>query len=375
MVKTDRQNILVVVQLTGANDFMNTVVPYANPLYRDNRPTVGIPAEQVLPIDREFGFCPSFAPIKELYDRGTVAVLNGVGYPNPNRSHFRSMDIWHTCEPEKIASEGWLGRAIRDLDPLGENVVTGVNIGRGLPRAMAMPGVPVASVGDLDSYGVLNGFAGHRRQLEALDTFARMYAPAVGTGAVMDYLGRTGRDALMSADLLQHAPAQYTSGIEYADTPIARSLQAVAKLVIADLGTRVFYTQHAGYDTHANQAVTQPQLLADLSQGLSDFFADLQEQQRSDNVLVYIFTEFGRRVKDNGAGTDHGSGGGGFVIGDAVKGGMYGEYPSLKEEDLLEGDLHFSQDFRGVYSTILDKWLGLDPTPIVGGHFEQPAFL
>ena len=375
MVKTDRQNILVVVQLTGANDFMNTVVPYANSLYRDNRPTVGIPAEQVLPIDREFGFCPSFVPIKELYDRGTVAVLNGVGYPNPNRSHFRSMDIWHTCEPEKIASEGWLGRAIRDLDPLGENVVTGVNIGRGLPRAMAMPGVPVASVGDLDSYGVLNGFAGHRRQLEALDTFARMYAPAVGTGTVMDYLGRTGRDALMSADLLQHAPAQYTSGIEYADTPIARSLQAAAKLIMADLGTRVFYTQHAGYDTHANQAVTQPQLLADLSQGLSDFFADLQEQQRSDNVLVYIFTEFGRRVKDNGAGTDHGSGGGGFVIGDAVKGGMYGEYPSLKEEDLLEGDLHFSQDFRGVYSTILDKWLGLDPTPIVGGHFEQPAFL
>ena len=375
MAKSNRQNILVVVQLTGANDFMNTVVPYANPLYRDNRPTVGIPAEQVLPIDREFGFCPSFAPIKELYDRGTVAVLNGVGYPNPNRSHFRSMDIWHTCEPEKIASEGWLGRAIRDLDPLGENVVTGVNIGRGLPRAMAMPGVPVASVGDLDSYGVLNGFAGHRRQLEALDTFARMYAPAVGTGAVMDYLGRTGRDALMSADLLQHAPAQYTSGVEYADTPIARSLQAVAKLIMADLGTRVFYTQHAGYDTHANQAVTQPQLLADLSQGLSDFFADLQEQQRSDNVLVYIFTEFGRRVKDNGAGTDHGSGGGGFVIGDAVKGGMYGEYPSLKEEDLLEGDLHFSQDFRGVYSTILDKWLGLDPAPVVGGRFEQPVFL
>ena len=254
-------------------------------------------------------------------------------------------------------------------------MVTGVNIGRGLPRAMAMPGVPVASVGDLDSYGVLNGFAGHRRQLEALDTFARMYAPAVGTGAVMDYLGRTGRDALMSADLLQHAPAQYTSGIEYPDTPIARSLQAVAKLIMADLGTRVFYTQHAGYDTHANQAVIQPQLLADLSQGLSDFFADLQEQQRSDNVLVYIFTEFGRRVKDNGAGTDHGSGGGGFVIGDAVKGGMYGEYPSLKEEDLLEGDLHFSQDFRGVYSTILDKWLGLDPAPVVGGHFEQPAFL
>ena len=375
MAKTDQQNILVVVQLTGANDFMNTVVPYANPLYRDNRPTVGIPAEQILPIDGEFGFCPAMAPIKDLYHRGAVAILNGIGYPNPNRSHFRSMDIWHTCEPEKIASEGWLGKAIRDLDPAGQNVVTGVNIGRGLPRAMAMPGVPVASVGDLDSYGVLNGFAGHRRQVDALDTFAKMYAPAVGTGAVMDYLGQTGRDALMSADLLQHAPAKYTSGVEYADTPIARDLQTVAKLIAADLGTRVFYTQHAGYDTHSNQAATQPQLLTDLAQGVSDFYADLQEHQQADNVLIYLFTEFGRRVKDNGAGTDHGSGGGGFAVGGAVKGGMYGEYPSLKQEDLLEGDLHFSQDFRGVYSTILEKWLALDPAPIVGGRFEQPAFI
>ena len=375
MTTINRDNVLVVVQLTGANDFMNTVVPYSNPLYRDNRPTVGIPAEETLPIDDDFAFAPAMSAVKELYDRGNVAVLNGVGYPNPNRSHFRSMDIWHTCQPDEIASEGWLGKAIRDLDPLGENVVTGVNAGRGLPRAMALPGVPVASVGDLDSYGVLSGFAGHPRQLEALDTFARMYAPVIGGGAVMDYLGQTGQGALKGADLLQQAPAKYVSSVEYAPTPIAGNLKTIAKVLTADLGTRIFYTQHAGYDTHANQAATQPQLLSELAQGLSDFFADLEEHDCSRNVLVYVFTEFGRRVRDNGSGTDHGSGGGGFAIGEGVKGGMYGEYPSLKEEDLLEGDLHFTQDFRGVYSTILEKWLGLDPVPIVGGVFEQPAFL
>ena len=373
--RNTRDPVLVVVQLTGANDYMNTIIPYSNPLYQENRPTVGVAAEQVLPIDQDFGFNPAMAPIKELYDRGKVAVINGVGYPNPNRSHFRSMDIWHTCEPEKIATEGWLGKAIRDLDPRGENVVTGVNIGRGLPRAMALPGVPVASVGDLDSYGVLSGFVSHQRRSEALDTFARMYAPVVGTGQVMDYLGQTGRDALRGADVLQQAPAKYTSLVEYGDTQIARNLQAVAKVLTADLGTRIFYTQHAGYDTHSNEVATHPQLLSDLAHAVSDFHADMEEHQTSGNVLVYIFTEFGRRVNDNGSGTDHGSGGGGFIIGDAVKGGMHGEYPSLKAEDLLEGDLQFNMDFRGVYSNILEKWLGLDPAPIVGGNFEQPDFL
>ena len=375
MTATNKDKILVVVQLTGANDFLNTVIPYSNPLYRDNRPTVGIPSDQVLPIDNDLGFNPAMAPINDLYGRGNVAVINGVGYPNPNRSHFRSMDIWHTCEPDKIASEGWLGKAIRDLDPRAENVLTGVNIGRGLPRAMALPGVPVASVGDLDSYGVLNSFVSEQRRTEALDTFARMYAPAVGVGQVMDYLGQTGLDALQGADLLRQAPASYSSSVEYASSPIAINLRSVAKVITAGLGTRVCYTQHAGYDTHASQPATHPQLLKDLAQAVSDFHADLEEQGSLDNVLIYIFTEFGRRVKDNGSGTDHGSGGGGFAIGGAVKGGLYGEYPSLKDEDLLEGDLRFNQDFRGVYGNILEKWLGLDPVPIVGGNFEQPGFL
>ena len=375
MTSTKKDPVLVVVQLTGANDYMNTVVPYTNGLYHDNRPTVGIPQDQVLPIDDQVGFNPAMGSIKELYDQGNVAIINGIGYPDPNRSHFRSMDIWHTCEPEKIATEGWLGRVIRDLDPHAENVLTGVNFGRGLPRALALPGVPVASVGNLASYGVLTGISDQERRTAALDIFARMYTPVSGTGPVMDYLGQTGMNALKGADILKTAPAKYSSTVEYGDDPISQNLKGIAQVLLADLGTRIFYTQQSGFDTHANQVPTQPMLLGQLSQGIGDFYADLREHNASNNVLMFVFTEFGRRVKDNGSGTDHGSGGMAMAIGDLVNGGMHSEYPSLKEEDLLEGDLHFNIDFRGVYGTMVDRWLGLDPVPVVGGIFEQLGFL
>ena len=375
MTTTKKDPILVVIQLTGGNDYLNTVIPYGNPLYYDNRPNVGISQDQVLPIDDQFGFNPAMSPVKALYDQGKVAVVNGIGYPNPNRSHFRSMDIWHTCEPDKVGTEGWVGRVIRDLDPRAENVLTGVNFGRGLPRAMALSGVPVASVAVLETYGVLTGIAGEPQRSEALDVFARMYAPTVGTGPVMDYLGQTGLDALKGADILKTAPDKYGSSIEYADSSISRNLQGIAKVLLADLGTRVFYTQHAGYDTHASEGPVHPKLWTDLSQGISDFHADLKEHDAADNVLMLVFTEFGRRVKDNGSGTDHGSGGVAFAIGDPVQGGMYGEYPSLNEEHLLEGDLHFNIDYRGIYGAVVERWLGLDPVPVVGGHFEQVAFV
>jgi len=375
MTVTKKDPVLVVIQLTGANDYMNTVVPYSNPVYYDNRPTVAIPPDQVSPIDDDFGFAPAAEPLTQLYRQGKVAVINGIGYPNPNRSHFRSMDIWHTCEPENIATDGWLGRVVRDLDPRGENVLTGVNFGRGLPRALALPGVPVASVGALESYGLLTGIADQQRRLDALDVFARMYSPAIGTGPTMEYLGQTGLDALKGADILKTAPASYQSTVEYADAAIAQNLKGIAQVHLAGLGTRIFYTQHAGYDTHANQVPVQPALLGELSQAISDFQADLKEHDASDNVLVFVFTEFGRRVKDNGSGTDHGSGGVAFAIGDRVNGGMHGEYPSLKEEDLVDGDLRFNVDFRGVYGTMVERWLGLDPIPVVGGNFEQVDFI
>ncbi|HZA22633.1 MAG TPA: DUF1501 domain-containing protein, partial [Dehalococcoidia bacterium] len=359
------------------NDVLNTVVPYGDPLYADNRPNVRIPEDQVLPLNDYLGFNPNMAPLMRLYDEGKVAVIQGIGYPTPNRSHFRSMDIWHTCEPEKISDEGWLGRAIRDLDPNKENVLTGVNFGRGLPRALVAPGVPVASVGNLETYGVLTNIELESQRTEALDIFARMYSPAMGEGPVLDYLSQTGMDALNGADILATAPAKYSSSVEYSGNSVAQYMRNIAQVHCADLGARILYTTapYNSFDTHASQLVTHANLWMNTAQTVSDFYDDLKEHNASDNVLLLVFTEFGRRVHDNGSGTDHGSGGAAFVIGDAVKGGLYAEYPSLNPDKLLEGDLHFNNDFRGLYATLLEDWLGLDSKPIVNGSFEKLEFI
>ena len=377
MTSTKKDPVLVVLQLSGGNDFMNTIVPYADPLYVDNRPNVRIDTERVLPINDYIGFNPILAPVKKLYDEAKVAIIQGVGYPTPNRSHFRSMDIWHTCEPDKIADEGWLGRAIRDLDPNKENVLTGVNFGRGLPRALVAPGVPVASVGSLETYGVLTTIEAEAQRTEALDIFSCMYSPTMGYGPVMEYLSQTGMDALNGADVLATAPAKYSSSVEYGSNSVAQYMKNIAQVHCADLGCRVLYTTapYNSFDTHATQLSAHAKLWTDLSRTINDFYEDLKEHNATENVLLLVFTEFGRRVHDNGSGTDHGSGGAAFVIGDAVKGGLYGEYPSLAEDKLLDGDLHFNNDFRGLYATLLGDWLGLDAKPIVNGSFEKLDFI
>ncbi len=378
MASNGKERVLVVLSLSGGNDFMNTVIPYTNPLYQDYRPTLGIPQDQVMPINDTLGFNPNMTEVKEIYDKGQMAMVLGVGYPHPSRSHFRSMDIWHTCEPDKIGDEGWLGRAIRDIDPNAENVLTGVNFGRGLPRALVAPGVPVASVGNLETYGVLTGIAGEQERNQALEVFSRMYAPAIGSGPVMDYIWETGRSALKGADILKTAPAMYSSNVEYGNNPVSQGMRGIAQVHFAGLGSRILYTTspYNAFDTHSNQAGDHARLWRSVSQGVADFYADLREHNRGEEVLLFMFTEFGRRARDNGGGTDHGTGGVCFIIGDNVKGGMYGEYPSLKQEDLEDGgDLLHNVDFRSVYSTILDQWLGLDPKPIVGGSYEQINFL
>ena len=378
MATTKKDPVLVILQLTGANDYLNTIIPYTEPEYWDNRPKVHIPEDQMLHIDDKLAFRPNMEPLKAIYDDGKMAIIHGIGFENSPRSHFRAMDIWHTCEPEVVGTEGWVAKITRDLDPNGENVVKTVNFGQGLPRALALRGVPVTSVSNLETYGVFSSVPGINAQEERnqlLDRFARMYAPAVGTGPTMDYLGQTGRDALKGADIIKSAPEKYSSTIEYADNAIAKSLRDVARVHLADLGTQVFYTAHGPFDTHFNQPPMHTKLWTEVSGAISDFFADLEEHDAGDNVIMMLFTEFGRRVKDNGTGTDHGAGGVAFVIGERVKGGMYGTYPSLKPEDLSQGDLAPSYDFRGFYSSVIDQWLGLDPMPIVGGKFEQMAFV
>ena len=377
MAENTKDPVLVILQLSGGNDALNTVVPYGNPLYFDNRPKVGIPADQVLPINDSIGFHPAMGPMKQLYDEGKMAIIQGIGYPNPSRSHFRSMDIWHTCEPTKVGDEGWVGRALRDLDPDKENVLTGVNFGRGLPRALAVPGVPVASVGNLETYGVLTGISAEDQRTKALETFSRVYSPMLDKGPVLSYFAQTGLDALEGADILSTAPANYTSSVKYGNDDVAQYMRNIVQTHLANLGTRILYTTapYNSFDTHAGQLANHTRLWTQTSRAIGAFYDDLKEHHATDNVVLFVFSEFGRRVHDNGSGTDHGAGGIAFVIGDAVKGGLYAEYPSLEAGKLVEGDLKFNNDFRGTYATLLERWMGLDAKSIVGGSFEQIDFL
>ncbi|MCH2528042.1 MAG: DUF1501 domain-containing protein [SAR202 cluster bacterium] len=377
MTSTTKDPVLAVLSLSGGNDGLSTVIPHSNGLYRDYRPTLAVPDDQVIKLTDDIGLHPTMAPLKKYWDEGKMAIFLGVGYPNPSYSHFRSMDIWHTCEPDKIGTEGWLGRAIKELDPKGENVLTGVNFGRGLPRALAMDGVPVASVGDLETYGLLTGIDGDAQRNDALDVFGRMYGPTIGSSYALDYIRRTGTDALKGADILAKAPEMYSSDLEYSASAVGQYMKNIAQTHLAEFGTRVLYTTspYNGFDTHANQAQAHSALWTDVSANVDTFITDIRQADKSDNVTLFMFSEFGRRVTDNGSGTDHGAGSVAFAIGDHVKGGVYGEYPSLEQGDLLEGgNLNHSTDFRSLYTGILEDWFGLDAKPLVGYEMEKVSF-
>ena len=368
---TTKNKKLVIVQLSGGNDYLNTVVPYNNDLYYDFRPSVSVKPEDVIQIDQNIGFRTHMEPIKRLWDQGKVAIIHGIGYPNPNRSHFRSMDIWHTALPEDVGSEGWLGRTVRDLDPKSENPAKAVNFGRGLPRALQCRGIPVASVGDLATYGIMTDIEDLKLREYALDSFSKMYGGIQGKDAVMDFLGQTGLDALKGADILRQAPESYSSTVEYADNPMADALKSAAQVMFADLGTQIYFTQHGSFDTHSGEMFKHDLLWSEVGGAVGDFYDDIVEHNEQDDTTIFIYSEFGRRIKDNGSGTDHGSGGVAFLIGDSVNGGHYGEYPSLEEKEQLEGDLHFNNDFRITYTSILEQWFGLDAGDIVNGRFEK----
>lgn len=367
-----KEKNLVVIQLSGGNDYLNTLVPYQDGLYYDFRPNMALKGEDVIPLDEKLAFNSHMGPFKKLFDREKMAVLMGIGYPEPNRSHFRSMDIWHTAEPFTSSAEGWLGKANSLIDPEGKNPVTTVNFGRGLPRALASQGVSVASVGALESYGLYTGLAGARNKDAMLDTVSRIYQPMDASGIPSRRILETGRGALDGADLLREAPSKYTSNVEYpADSPIAQSLKGIAQVMSAELGTRIYYAAHGSFDTHTNELVNHALLWDQVSTAVECFVDDLEQQGRGDETVIWIFSEFGRRIADNGAGTDHGSGGLAFVIGDSVKSGLYGEYPKLAPSDQLEGDVHFNTDFRRVYATLLEDVLGVESEPVLKQKFDK----
>jgi uncharacterized protein (DUF1501 family) len=288
-----------------------------------------------------------------------------------------------------MATDGWLGKLVRDLDPRADNVLTAISFGRGLPRALSLAGVPVASVAALDSYGLLTNLSSVQRQA-ALEVFSWMYDDGwhdegllpVPTrqatdpvGEVLRYMGQTGLDAQKGATILRTAVEKYRSSVSYPKTAIGQSLRGVAQVKLADLGTRVFYTAHNGFDTHGTQLVVHAQLWREVSEAVAVFFDDLRCHDAAADVIMLLWSEFGRRVRDNGSGTDHGAGGVAFVLGDAVKGGMYGEYPSLRASALTLGNLTYTNDFRSTYSTILERWFHVEAKPIVNGSFAPLAFV
>ena len=375
MVGNTKDRKLVVAQLSGGNDYLNCIVPYNDPLYYDSRPRVNISEDRVIPLDRGYGLNPGMQPIKELYEQGKVAIIHGTGYPVPNRSHFRSMDIWHTAEPTKVGLEGWLGNAVKQMHPDGENVVAAINFGAGLPRALVAKGAPVASVTNVDSYGLMTHMDVDDQRNEALEVFRKMYTQAIGSGPVMDFLSQTGLDALRGADILNTVLPKYSSTVEYGSNGFANAMKGAAQVLQADIGTRICYAQYGSFDAHTNGLALQEGLLRDVSGGIYDFYTDMKEHNKSDDVLIFAFSEFGRRVTDNGDGTDHGSGGVAFLIGDGVQGGHYGEYPSMEPDKLIEGDLEFSLDFRSLYTEILEDWLEVDARPIVKSEYARVGFL
>lgn len=375
MQKKIKDPVLVVLQLTGGNDYLNTVIPYSNPDYYDNRPTLGIPEEQVIKLNPDIGLHPAMMPLKNLYDNGEMSIIHGIGFEKSTRSHFRAMDIWHTAEPEKVGTEGWLGNAVRQIDPKGSNPVTAVNVGHGLPRALVAPGVSVASVSDLSNYGMLTVIEQEKVRQNMLKRFEKMYAPSIKSNPIMEYLGKTGLDALKGADMLKDSPIKYSSSVEYGNFDLAKKLRDVSIIHTSNVGTRIFYVEHGGFDTHASQGKTHEKLWQEASSAIVDFWDDLKQHDSAENVIMFVFSEFGRRVKENGSGTDHGAAGVSFVFGPNVNGGISGEYPETKAELLREGDLNPNLDFRSSYSTLLENWLNINSNEILNGTFEKYNFI
>lgn len=365
------KRILVVVQLSGGNDGINTVIPYSHDSYRSNRPTIAVPETNILKLSDTVGLNPAMTGLKDLFDQKQVAIIQGVGYPNPNRSHFRSMEIWQTAEPDKIDSEGWVGRYLDQIQTGRTSPLTGINIGNEATEAFQSAHSAVPTVQGLATFG--NVFPHNSNgDLETATLRQMQMNGAVGPHA--QFLNAVAAETYESADKIRSGIKSYNSTVSYGKDGLATGLQQVAMLIAANLGTRVFYVTTGGFDTHVGQAKRQPILLQQLSDGLNAFQRDLTAMGAADKVVTVVFSEFGRRVHENaGGGTDHGTASEMFVIGGPVKGGLYGEYPDLANLD--QGDLKYSTDFRSVYGTLLDHWLGSNSEGVLGKRFDDLGFI
>ena len=369
--------ILVVIEMSGGNDGLNTAIPYTDLGYAKARPTIGIPANDVVKISPTVGLHPNLRAFQSLYEKGQLAVVTGVGYPNPNRSHFQSMDVWQTGNPEVDVRErtGWLARYFDKDGHFNGNPLSGITLGSALPLAMFSNDVPASVIGGGQDFGFTSNAPDKKQQME---TLRALYAQGTVAGSNAEFVRNVGSEAYSSSLELKRAFKDYdvkaTHAAPYPQSGLANGLQTISKLITGGVGTRVYYLGMGGFDTHANQPRSHANLLGDLSEGLNAFYADLTAQGRANDVITMTFSEFGRRVKENGSsGTDHGAASVMFLAGGAIKGGIYGDYPSLT--DLDDGDLRMHTDFRSVYATLLDKWLQTSSQPVLDGNFPHLSFV
>ncbi len=370
------QRILVIVQLAGGNDGVNTVIPFADDAYHAARPSLAFKKDAVLKVNDHIGLHPQLSGLKELYDEGALSIIQGVGYPHPNRSHFRSMDIWNTAQPEsEITGDGWLGRALDSSAARFAGKVPALALGtENLPLALVAPRTNVPSIRTLEDYQLRFGEGGSKSDHELRQKLARKLADGSSAGGDLNFVRQTLGTAIDSAQRLKEVAASYQPAAAYPQTGLASSLKTVAQLIAGELGTRIFFVSLGGFDTHSRQAGAHNALLAELSGAVSAFFKDLREHKLADRVLLATYSEFGRRLKENGSlGTDHGAASQMFVVTGAAKGGVVGAHPSLT--DLDDGDLKHHTDFRSVYATLLDRWLHIPSEPVLGGKFAAAEFL
>ena len=364
--------VLIVVHLDGGCDGINTVIPYRDPAYFAARPTLAIPAGEVLPIGASLGFHPAMTGLKAWYDQGRVAVVNGVGYPDFILSHFAAEAIYWTASPEDPQQPtGWLGRALDAMPAVA--TLAGTCLENQPPKSMAANGYTAPAIPDPDRY-LFQTPANANEGAAQLAAAQAIFGQGSSGAALLDGLLAADLAALDSVDQVQAAVAAYRSPIAYGSDDFSQALKLAGQLIRADLGARVLTTSLGGFDTHSNQAATLNGLLGQLSDGIDQFMQDALAGGFADRVAILVWSEFGRRVAENtSGGTDHGTAAPMFLIGQGVQGGVYGAYPSLT--DLDNGNHRMSTDFRSVYASALADWLGLDSTAILGGDWAKlPVF-
>ena len=369
--------ILIVVQMQGGNDGLNTVVPFGIDGYHDARPTIGIKDSDVLLLSDTIGLHPAMTALHDLYQAGQVAIVQGVGYPGQSEtlSHFRATDIWLSGAPDRYETNGWLADYLAATDDAVTDPLFAASVTDTLSHALTGRGITVPNVTSIPAYQVRTDPRYANDRATKLGYVEWASAQDYSKSPLQDWIARTTATAVTTSENVQAVVKGYSTEVEYPKFSLATSLQTVAQLLSGAMGTRIYFVTFGGFDTHANQPNQHANLLGGLSNSVAAFLQDAARFGIADRILLLTFSEFGRRVHENGSqGTDHGTAAPMFVIGSRVKGGLYGDHPSLTDLDANK-NLKYAIDFRSVYGTVLEGWLGADQEAVFGTRYESVGFI